>query len=303
MMRCIQTLALWIRQRPALSRRVLRLVPDLPISVRVGPLGSFRIGLRTQRSLWLRDPWAFERAPMLALRTLIDPGDVVYDVGANIGLYARYLVRELHARLVIAFEPWVRNRRLFLDNARRGGIESRVRLLPYAVADFDHQAAFQVDDMQSTSGTLDAVQRGQASTGRSSVGLPPLLTRVDCRSLDSLLADGLEIPRVLKLDIEGAEDLALKGARRLLADHRPHLLIELHGADVARRVLAATLEHGYSCRGFGAPSIHSTGYGAFDGSHLASIRGQYDLHFLVASRDVSRLALLDSTMAPGDGSI
>ena len=283
-----------------LSRWVLRLIPDLPISVRVGPLGPFRVGLRTHRSLWLRDPWTFEQTPMTALRCLVEPGDVVYDIGANIGLYARFLVRELNAGTVIAFEPWENNRRRFLANARLGGIEARVKLLPYAVADFDGEAAFQVDDMQSTSGTLDAAQPGTASTGRANIGLSPLVTTVLTRTLDSLVAKGLGPARVLKVDVEGAEELVLRGAQQLLRNHRPHLLIELHGAAVARQVLAAVLEHGYECRGVCAQSIHSTGYGPFDSSHLRSIQGLYDLHFLVASHDPQKLDRLDAAIAEAE---
>jgi FkbM family methyltransferase len=231
---------------------------------------------------------------MTALRALVDPGDLVYDVGANIGLYARLLVHELDASTVIAFEPWEKNRRSFLLNARLGGIEKRIKLLPYAIADFDNQAAFQVDDVQSTSGTLDVAHPGAASTGRSNIGLPPLLTTVNCRTLDSLLADGLDRPQVLKIDVEGSEDLVLRGARRLLETDRPSLLIELHGGDVARRVLAAVLGHGYTCRGFGASTFLPAGYGCLDASFISTIRGFYDLHFLVASHDANRITKLDA---------
>lgn len=291
-MRWVRAFSLWIRQRPVLSRWVLRVLPDLPISVRVGNLGKFRIGLRTHRSYWLRDPWEFERVPMTALRSLVESGDVVYDLGANIGLYTRFLVRELNAGTVVAFEPWEENRQRFLRNAQLGRIESKVRLLPYAIADFDGDAAFQVDNVQSTSGTLDAAQPGTPSTGRANIGLPPLVEIVGSRTLDSLVAEGLEPPRVLKIDVEGGEELVLRGAQHLLASHGPDLLIELHGAAIARNVLTFLLARGYACRGFGA-AAQPTGYGPFDRGHIPTIQGLYDLHFLVASRDPGRLERLD----------
>jgi hypothetical protein len=39
------------------------------------------------------------------------------------------------------------------------------------------------------------------------------------------------VPDLIKLDIEGAEDIALAGAKETLAKHRPYLIIEVHGAD------------------------------------------------------------------------
>ena len=57
---------------------------------RTPAIGLFRIRARRNRSFWLRDPLAQERFPLAALRALVRPGDVVYDVGANIGLYTRF---------------------------------------------------------------------------------------------------------------------------------------------------------------------------------------------------------------------
>jgi hypothetical protein len=47
------------------------------------------------------------------------------------------------------------------------------------------------------------------------------------------LARQFGTPTVIKMDIEGAEYRALLGGERLLTQHRPRLLIELHGDDIA----------------------------------------------------------------------
>lgn len=63
-------------------------------------------------------------------------------------------------------------------------------------------------------------------------------------TLDDYLA-GHEPPTMLKIDVEGAEVDVLRGARRLLAEHRPHLLIETHSASAERNVARILLNHGY----------------------------------------------------------
>jgi hypothetical protein len=48
----------------------------------------------------------------------------------------------------------------------------------------------------------------------------------------------LFVPDFIKLDIEGAEDLALEGASETLSKHRPSLIVEVHGVDKEERCLS-----------------------------------------------------------------
>jgi FkbM family methyltransferase len=286
----VRALAYRLRTRPRLGRLALALIPDLRWHVEVPDIGRLAIRLRRNRSLWLRDPLESEHFPFTMLRGMVRPGDVVYDAGANLGLYCRYLVSCLGAGEVVAFEPISDNRRLLARNLELGGIAERVRVLPFALADADGEADFQVDDMQSTSGTLDRVSGGRPAEGRRNLGLPPLTERVACRSLDRLLAEAtLPPPDLIKIDVEGAEGLLLRGARRLLQERGPRLLVELHGAAWAREVIGFLTELGYYCRGKVEPHLHASGYGPIDPSHFPRIEGLYDVHFLVAARDAADL--------------
>jgi len=53
------------------------------------------------------------------------------------------------------------------------------------------------------------------------------------------------IPDFIKLDIEGAEAKALRGARKILTERKPHLIIETHGKDVEGECLEILRAHGY----------------------------------------------------------
>ena len=289
MLDTVRALGYRLRTRPRLGRWALRLIPDLPWTVRIAGLGPFRIRLRRNRSWWLRDPLESERVPFAILRRLVRPGDVVYDIGANLGLYTRYLVTALGAARVVAFEPAADNRVLLERNLALAGLGERVAVLPLAIGDEDSSAEFQVDDMQSASGTLSKVTGGAPCVGRGNLGLGPLTTEVACRSLDSLAAEGLPRPDVIKVDVEGAEALLLRGARRLLREAGPSLLIELHGAELAREVLPILADLGYACAAKVSPRLHAGGFGPVDPSLLPLVEGPYDVHFLVAVRDAAGL--------------
>lgn len=286
----IRSLAYTLRTRPFLGRWALRMIPDMPWTMRLNGIGPFRLRLRRNRSLWLREPMESEAFPFAMLRHFVRPGAIVYDCGANLGLYARYLIGSLGVGRVVAFEPMPDNREFLAGNLSLGGIADRVTVLPLALSDEDGTAEFQVDDMQTTSGTLSKVTGGEAAEGRRNLKLAPLTTRVPCSRLDTAVAEhGLPPPDVIKIDVEGAEAFLLRGATSLLREHGPRLLVELHGAEVAREVVAFLDGLGYTCAAKVAPHIHAEGYGPVGPSLLPQVEGLYDIHFLAASKDPADL--------------
>lgn len=273
-----------IRTTPWLGRLALGAIPDLKWHLRIDPIGRFAIRLREHRMFWLRPPLILEGFMLGSLSRLVQPGDVVYDVGANIGLYSRFLVQCFKASRVYAFEPMEENRRLLAENAAIAGCAAQVEIVPCAVGDQDGTEDFQIDDLTSNSGTLNAVTHGRASQSRSQYGLPPKTMQVKVTSLDTFVQQvGIAKPQVIKLDIEGAEALALRGANRLLAEHGPHLVIELHGADAARQVVQILWDHDYHCFGCLNENGRSR-YKEVVPGDLCSISQRYSLHFLAASR-------------------
>jgi len=59
------------------------------------------------------------------------------------------------------------------------------------------------------------------------------------------LAKSYFVPDFIKMDIEGAEDAALRGAEEILATRRPSLIIEVHGLDKEQACLQILAKHGY----------------------------------------------------------
>lgn len=140
-------------------------------------------------------------------------GDVVLDVGAYVGWYTLRAARAVGASgCVVALEPDAENRRQLEANLALNGI-GNVRIVGKAA--------------WSGSGPLPWRHVDHPPWRRVSGAAEGLA--VDGVALDDLTA-ALALPRVdwIKMDVEGAEVQALRGARALLRQFQPTLFIEVH---------------------------------------------------------------------------
>jgi FkbM family methyltransferase len=181
-----------------------------------------------------------------ALAGVLHSGGVFYDIGANVGFFSVIASRLVGASgRVVAFEPVPRNLAYVRLNCRINRC-SNVRVVEAAVSD------------RSGEGTL-MLARFAGGAALSVAGPPPDFLRemrVTTVALDDwLAAQGGPRPDVVKIDVEGAELQALQGMRRILAELRPRILLEVDGAD--RDQLMARRD---SCTAF----LAAQGYGFSD---------------------------------------
>jgi FkbM family methyltransferase len=298
----VRRLASWVRGHPALARASLRLIPNVPKTIRVDPIGRFRIRLSRDRRYWLRPPLQFEDVALGGLRRLIRPDDVVYDVGANLGLFTRFFVQAFGASRVVAFEPMRGNLPDLHANIALGGIADRVRVFPVALADHEADELLQTDDVASGSAVLDSVTHGDACETRRNYRLPPRTETVRVVPLDALVdREGLPPPNVMKIDVEGAEGMVLRGAARTIERHRPRLFVELHGVSTAREVLPMLDAWGYAvfCHGWSKDRDWSGFVRAADA--LAEGLEHYHFHMLFAAESRSVFEPAFERYRPGAG--
>jgi FkbM family methyltransferase len=167
-----------------------------------------------------------------ALKMLLKPGMAFFDIGANVGFFSVIAARLVGpGGQVVAFEPLPANARALAHNARLNGFRN-LAVRQEALAASDGEATFLLS-AEPTWGKL------------SGAGKPPDQqdgeTTVAVRRLDNVIErDGLPVPNVMKIDVEGAEVDLLAGAERTLRERRPVILMELHGTnrDIAAKLAA-----------------------------------------------------------------
>ncbi len=252
-----------VRPLAAVIRGVLnRAAPSGLTQVKVvaGDLAGYSILLDMQID---KDYWLGTYEPELqqAVRELIPPGAVIYDVGANIGYVSLLLAKATGPDgHVYAFEALPANADQWRQNMALNGMEDRLSLYAGAVTASGGPVRFLVH----ASGGMGkaAGSAGRDDQYQSEITVPGI-------SLDEFIhGQGNPPPQVVKMDIEGGEVLALPGMQRVLAEVRPLMLMELHGHESSRAAWETLTSAGYTIcwmrRGYPAiPSLEAMGWKAY----------------------------------------
>lgn len=181
----------------------------------------------------------YELEMLRAMADSIDVGDLVIDVGANIGNHTLYLAAVRGAQ-VIAYEPDRRLTDALSRSVRENRLQEQVLIRPVAVAD--------------TVAELVLVDRVEGNLGGQRIVSDPGAEgqRVPLVRLDDELPD--QRVRAVKIDVEGYELNVLDGAQALLERDHPELWIECLDADHYRAISGNIAPLGYRCNGVFNPS-------------------------------------------------
>lgn len=146
----------------------------------------------------------------------VKKGDIFFDIGSCLGLYA------IHAGMlgsnVYAFEPDPGNRKRLKKNIRLNKLRKNITVLDWAVTDHTGSVDLFTDGINGNSPSLKEVgARGSVTVKANSID-----NAVELREIPS--------PDLIKIDVEGAEILVIKGMQKVLAsENAPRLLfIEFH---------------------------------------------------------------------------
>jgi FkbM family methyltransferase len=145
----------------------------------------------------------------------VKPGDVFYDIGANIGVFTILAAKSTGEKgKVFAFEPHSANFTRLLDNIVLNGLQGIV--VPCNFALNDEHGFFPFDYFSSETGTSNS----QLSSVRSFSGgeyKPELSELKYAASVDGLIASGNSpSPHHIKIDVDGNELAILRGMTKLL---------------------------------------------------------------------------------------
>lgn len=153
-----------------------------------------------------------------AFRASVRPGDIVIDAGANVGAYTLLFAQWVgRSGRVFAFEPAPATRASLVRHLRLNGLADRVDVIPAAIAADDGDARFAVDGHGGASHLFPSHDAAN-------------VIDVATTSIDGFCAQQRIQPNMVKIDVEGAELEALRGARTTLAAATIQLFVEFHPA-------------------------------------------------------------------------
>lgn len=166
---------------------------------------------------------------------------VVYDIGANVGVYSLSLAVEAPERTIIAFEPSPvvyeqLNKNISLNavldqvETRQCGVGDRTAVEPFYTSTYTELSSFQSEGATRWEAQIAATEH------------------VDIVTLDTFVKTNPQ-PDVIKIDVEGTEASVLRGGAETLTQHRPIVFIELHEdglrSDTAEACRALLYSYGY----------------------------------------------------------
>jgi FkbM family methyltransferase len=176
--------------------------------------------------------WNSEFILAAYLKQFSKGGDFL-DVGSHLGYYSALLSPLVNK--VYAFEPDVRNH---YNLNKSAAIVPNMTVIPMAVSDTNGRVGFCSDGESSVSHIVD---RPPSTDVKNSV---------DCMTIDRFVLEHEVKPRAIKIDIEGFDILALRGAISTAVEHQPVFLVEYNQESGRPNTWAALsdflIETGYS---------------------------------------------------------
>jgi len=168
-------------------------------------------------------------------------GNVGWDIGANCGQSLPTMTKRF--RHVVAFEPAEECYEYLVPWVGRASL-ANVVISNYALSDVDGQIELAALPSKIDSGQL-------VTPGTPGMEWSPCVwfdadnRAVEARTADSLLEE-FSPPNFLKIDVEGHEQKVLDGARQLISDYLPAMLVEFHTPQLGESCRATLVDnYGY----------------------------------------------------------
>lgn len=201
------------------------------LKIRSGPMKGKKYRLNKYSSL---SPFfgEWEKDSQRVFESFVNPGDVVFDLGANTGIHTMYFASLIGpSGKVYAFEPMPFNL-AEIELVKRLNNLANIEIVANAVS--------------NQAGMLDFAIGAHPKQGSLEMGIGTYKTvKVPVIVLDEAIEAGMQPPDFVKVDIEGAEGAALEGLERTALKHFPTMYIELHNPEQDLRVGAFLQRTGY----------------------------------------------------------
>ncbi|MBT7486270.1 MAG: FkbM family methyltransferase [Rhodospirillales bacterium] len=227
---------------PFTTELVQMIQPKLTVQTPKGPI-YFRGGHGRLR--WLAETFFTSEEPQTAewLDTL-EPKDVLWDVGAHVGMVSIYAARFSGAR-VFSFEPEAQNFALLVQNIVLNELTDRCTPASVAIAGRTGFGFLGISYLTKGGAYNQFSDRDTPASHPKGNTIHQFINGI---TLDDLVEDGSCLtPSHLKIDVDGLEPDILDGAEKLLKTPTlVSVLVEVNQADERQRKMPALLErHGF----------------------------------------------------------
>jgi FkbM family methyltransferase len=202
------------------------------------------------------------------IRLLLEPqwgcrGRDVWDIGAHVGLLSLLCAKVGHCQ-VLAIEPAEQTVQLLRAHVRANHpLASQIQILPAAAGATDGEIEL-LEGLASSENKI--LEKGVPATQSELENVRKTIVR--CVRLDSLLEQGHSAPGILKIDVEGAEALVLRGSAKLLTEFHPTVLLEVHDVELCRTSVSLLQQAGYAVYRIDGSRLKELGNEAIAYGHL-----------------------------------
>lgn len=162
-----------------------------------------------QKAIFLTGTF-YDIKALQALKPRINPGAIIFDVGANIGNHAIYFAHHLQAAHIHCFEAMPETAALLRRNVAMNALEDRITVHETGLGERKGKAEVKQFDLQN---------QGATALGTTAKG------SIEIASLDTLMRN--VSPDFIKIDVEGMDFAVLKGAKKILTRDMPQLQVEI----------------------------------------------------------------------------
>jgi FkbM family methyltransferase len=200
------------------------------VSIAVGGVANVRMPPEFAGGSWEE----FEPASVAAYLQWLGqhPRGVVLDIGCSIGIYSLIALCATDQVSVVAFDSDLASLRAARRMTKYAGSDRLHLVFGFVAADTTESGS--LDDAIAASSRLIEGTALRADAGRYVCIGDPVAANVPRRRLDDLFPSGFDArPCLIKCDVEGAEQLVLSGATKVLSRDRPALLLSVHPAALA----------------------------------------------------------------------
>ena len=233
----------------------LKLAEILPRGRRISTLFLEKVWARTEKVRTVRETILFaspdwlskyradsfyEKEPeTIAFLNTLTNDSILWDVGANIGIYSVYAGKVTGAR-VYAFEPSMMNLELLFRNVQENNLGNQVTIIPLALSNKDSVLdLFMSKEDLHWAGAHNSIGQNTSQNGQAMTD-PKVSSQLSVTGANLITAFNVPAPTHIKIDVDGLESLVIEGLQSNI-EKIDFILVEIDARNMAENSSISSL--------------------------------------------------------------